>query len=271
MIRLSRLTAVILLLCLMCSSALAASTPTPPPVALEQEVLEPPTMIQNVLDIAYGEWLDLNGQRLKQVNKYTEWRGKGVGFGWCGGFITWCMMEAGVPMEELEYFKDHGDEDNFMTVDGIMHVKEASVGKIMRGYQIMNRTTQVPQKGYLLVYGCDYNKTIHIAMVSDVEQLSEGKYRITTIEGNMSNRVKMYVHDYDMNAENWKKNLSEVPEDERTEQESDCFDYTLPVAKPSNSASKKAPYYVNCFLMTWVPGDAVNELTTPTPAPSDAN
>lgn len=254
MIRLSRLLALLMVLCTLCSTALAASaTPTPPPVQIDESVLTPPEEIQNFVDIAYGEWQELNGKRLKKVNKYTEWRGKGIGFGWCGGFITWCMMEAGIPMEELEYFKDNGDENDFMTVDGLMHVKEASVGKIMRGYQIMDRTTHVPQKGYLLVYGCDYNKTIHIALVSDVEQLGEGKYRITTIEGNMASRVKMFVHDYDMNAENWKQNLSEVPADERTQEETDCFDYTLPKAKPSDSASKKAPYYVNCFLMTWVP------------------
>lgn len=256
MIRFSRLMALTLVLCTLCSCALASATPTPPPVQMEPTVLDVPEEIQQVIDIAYNEWQELNGKRLKQVNKYTEWRGKGVGFGWCGGFITWCMMEAGIPMEELEYFKANGDENDFMTVDGVMHVKEASVGKIMRGYQIMNRTSQVPQKGYLLVYGCDYNKTIHIALISDVEQLDDGKYRITTIEGNMSNRVKMYVHDYDMNAENWKQNLSEVPEDERTQEETDCFDYTLPKAKPSSSASKKAPYYVNCFLMTWVPETA---------------
>ena len=262
-----RLLAMVLLACTLCSCAYAA-TPTPPPLTMEQEVLEPPTIIQNVLDIAYNEWMDLNGQPLKQVNKYTEWRGKGIGFGWCGGFITWCMMDAGVPMEELEYFRKVSDKDDHLDVEGIFHVKEASVGKLLRGYQIMNRTTQVPQKGYLLIYGCDYNKTIHVALVSDVEILGEGKFRITTIEGNMSNRVKMYVHDYDMNAKDWKRNLSEVPEAERTEKESDCFDYTLPVAKPSSSAGKKAPYYVNCFLMSWVPGDTFNELTTPTPPPA---
>ena len=83
----------------------------------------------------------------------------------------------------------------------------------------------------------------------------------------MSNRVKMYVHDYDMNAADWQQNLSAVPEDERTEEETPAFDYTVPSSKPSSSAAKKAPYYVNCFLMTWVPGDEMNDLTTPTPAP----
>ncbi|MBQ8654660.1 MAG: CHAP domain-containing protein [Clostridia bacterium] len=267
--RLIRLTALCLVLCSLASSAFAAAaTPTPPPLPLEQEVLDPPTIIQNVLDIAYTEWLDLNGQPLKKVNKFTEWRGKGVSFGWCGGYITWCMLEAGVPMEELEYFRKNSDKKDHLDVEGIFHVKEASVGKLLRGYQIMNRTTHVPQKGYMLVYGCSYNKTIHVALVSDVEILGDGKFRITTLEGNMSNRVKMYVHDYDMYASDWESNLSEVPADQRTQMEDDSFDYTLPVAKPSASAKKKSPYYVNCFLMTWVPDDELNELTTPTPPPA---
>ena len=263
-----RLLALTLLACMLCPAAQAATaTPTPAPILLEEEVLQPPALIQSMLDIAYGEWQALDGKTLKKCNKYTEWRGKGVSFGWCGGFITWCMLDAGVPMEELEYFKKSAGGDGFYPAQGIMHVKEASVGKLLRGYQLMNRTSQVPQKGYLLVYGCSYNKTIHIALVYDVEALGEGRYRITTLEGNMSNRVKMYVHDYDMNAGDWQHNLSAVPEAERTQEETAAFDYTVPSSKPRNSASKKAPYYVNCFLMTWVPGDEMNDLTTPTPAP----
>lgn len=73
----------------------------------------------------------------------------------------------------------------------------------------------MPQPGFLLVYGCSFNKTIHVALVYDVKDLGDGKYRITTLEGNMASRVKMYIHDYDMNAEvNTNKktstNLSEV-------------------------------------------------------------
>ncbi|MGN0778770.1 MAG: hypothetical protein ACI4MJ_06455 [Aristaeellaceae bacterium] len=266
--RLFRCLLAVLLGCMLCSSALAATaTPTPPPIPLAQTQLEPPAIIQRVLDIAYNEWQTLDGKVLKKVNKYTEWRGKGVSFGWCGGYITWCMLEAGVPMEELEYVKKNAGADGFYPAQGVFHVKEASVGKLLRGYQLMNRTTQVPQKGYLLVYGCSYNKTIHVALVYDVQELGEGRFRLTTLEGNMSNRVKLYVHDYDMNADDWQKNLSAVPEAERTLTESACIDYTVPSSKPSSSASKKSPYYVNCFLMTWVPDDEYNALTTPTPAP----
>ena len=109
-----RLLALTLLACMLCPAAQAATaTPTPAPILLEEEVLQPPALIQSMLDIAYGEWQALDGKTLKKCNKYTEWRGKGVSFGWCGGFITWCMLDAGVPMEELEYFKKSAGGDGF--------------------------------------------------------------------------------------------------------------------------------------------------------------
>jgi hypothetical protein len=237
----------VFLLCGM-QNALASKTPspteTPAPVEVSSGVLTPPEEIQKVLDIAYNEWQTLNGKTLSKCNKYTEWRGKGVSFGWCGGFITWCMIEAGIPMATLENIET-------APVEGLYHVKEASVGKLLRGYLRMGRMTLVPQKGYLLVYGVrkSANKTVHIGLVYDVEELGDGKYRITTIEGNMSNRVKMYIHDYDMNAEERSLNLSVVPEDERTMEASNCLDYKIP-------KSDGKVFYVNCFLMPWLPEDA---------------
>ncbi len=262
--RFFRAACAMLLIALTIPTALAKTTPTPPPVSITTEApVEVPTQIQQVLDIAYNEWQELDGKTLKRVNKYTEWRGKGVGFGWCGGFVTWCMMQADVEMMELEDIKSaakKSEDGVFMPVEGVFHVKEASVGKLLRGYQLVNRTTNVPQPGFLLVYGCSFNKTIHVALVYDVQSLGDGKYRITTLEGNMANRVKMYIHDYDMNVEvNTNKkdstNLSEVPEDEREIPESDCVDYTVVTAKPSDSTSGKYAYYVNCFLMPYVPGE----------------
>lgn len=255
-----RMVALALALCLVCASASAAvkATPTPPPAEIPLAVHTPPPQIQAVLDIAYNEWETLAGRTLKKCNKYTEWRGKGVSFGWCGGYITWCMIEAGIPMERLDALKKAGE----YPVEGVMHVEEASVGKLLRGYQIRYRSTNIPQPGFLLVYGESYNKTIHIGLVYDVEALGEGKYRITTLEGNMSNRVKMYVHDYDMNAKQ-SKNLTVVPNDERTREENASFSYKLQGSK----------WYANCFLMPWIPdgmtGEGVpeEELFPQTPAP----
>lgn len=272
---LRRFTVCLLALCLLTSSALAAkATPTPAPAPVAQEKLEPPEIIQNVLDIAYREWEELDGKAIKSVNKFTEWRGKGYSFGWCGGYVTWCMLEAGVPMASREAIRKaaKANETGLYPAEGVFHVEEAGVGKLLEGYLYMGRTTNVPQPGFLLVYGCSYNKVIHVALVYDVEVLGDGRFRITTLEGNMANRVKMYIHDYDMNAEvNTRKtkstNLTAVPEEERTHLESDAVSYALVSAKPSSSANAKYAYYVNCFLMPWVPGDAQNAATTPTPPP----
>ena len=80
----------------------ASATPTPPPVMIPAEPAQPPQVIQDALDIAYTEWETLAGKTLSRTNKFTEWRGKGVSFGWCAGYVTWCMMEAGVPMHEID-------------------------------------------------------------------------------------------------------------------------------------------------------------------------
>ena len=263
--KLLRCLSIALILCIISPTAMAAkSTPTPPPVAITQMVQKPPEEIQQVLDLAYSEWQELNGKKLKQVNKYTEWRGKGIGFGWCGGYITWCMLQHDIAMEQLQVMQKNKQGP----VDGVVHVKEASVGKILRGYQMMNRSTNVPQPGFLLVYGCSFNKTIHIALVYDVQELGGGKFRLTTLEGNMGQRVKMFIRDYDMNVEvNTKDtkstNLSEIPEEAYTLPASDFVDYSLTVAKPSDGNYKKSAYYVNCFLMPWIPDHMATTENTP--------
>lgn len=240
------LSGILTLLCVIPAFAAkkASPTPTPPPIEITTEVVEPPEEISHVLDIAYGEWSDLAGKTLKKANKYTKWRTSSEsGFGWCGGFITWCMLQGEINMDTLDAVKKNGEGP----VDGIYHIKEASVGKLLRGYQIVQRAGIAPQKGYLLVYGVrkSANKTIHVGLVWDVLPLGNGKYRLTTIEGNMSNRVRMYIHDYDMNSEDPTKNLSMVPEEERTEEETSFFTYKL----------QGDNWYVNRFLMPWLPSD----------------
>jgi len=255
----------LLSLCLLLGPLTSASagskpTPTPPPVEMRTDVLQPPEEIQQVLDVAYQEWSDLaaSGKYLENKNKYTKWRGP-YGFGWCGGFVTWCLLECGIPMAELEDIEE-------APVEGLFHVKEASVGKIQRGYQKMGRTCIVPQPGFLIVYAVrkSANYTTHIGIVYDVEDLGGGKYRLTTIEGNMSKRVKMYVHDYDMYAKDWTKNLSEIPEEARTRKEDAYFNYRL----------QMDTWYVNRFLMPWVPdentptkAEAVAAAVEPSPMP----
>ena len=143
---------------------------------------------------------------MKKSNKYTKWRNN-YEWGWCAGFITWLMLQLDVPMERMADMQE-GE------VEGVAHVLEASVAKVMRGYMKMGRSTDIPQKGFLIVYGCTKSpatKTVHIGLIYDVEDLGDGKYRLTTIEGNMSNTVRMYIHDYDSKAATKTKNLTTVP------------------------------------------------------------
>ena len=145
-----KLLALCLILCCLCGNAAAAGkkkkTPTPAPVPVTQDVIdEVPETIQSVLDLAYGEWETLAGKALKRSNKYTKWRSN-YEFGWCGGFVTWLMLEHDIPQKAWTEIEE-------AEVPGIVHVKEAGVGKLVTGYLRMNRVTNMPQKGFLVVYG----------------------------------------------------------------------------------------------------------------------
>lgn len=267
---LKRIAALCLTLCLLCPPAFALHANTPAPQDVPTDVLTPPPLIQNVLDIAYHEWEETQGAPLGQKNKYTKWRNN-YEWGWCAGFITWCMLEAGVPQEEHSYFKaaQKASPDGIVHTEGIMHVKEAGLGKVWDGYTWMDRRTNVPQPGFLVLYGASWNDYIHIGLVYDVQPLGEGKYRLTTLEGNVGGKknatVVKFIHDYDMNAP-MQENLSVVPEAERTEEESNFLRYDIIHTKVDG---KDAGYYATVFFMPWVPGDELNAATTPTPPPAN--
>ena len=233
----------------------AASTPTPLPVEITRKVQEHlPDQIQDLLEIAHREWTDVAGKELKRSNKYTKWLNE-YDWGWCAGFVTWCTMEAGIRQVA---FTDNVRVD----VEGIVHLKEASVGKMITGYMRMNRVTNVPQKGFIVVYGQrGSGGAYHVGVVYDIQDLGEGRYRLTTIEGNMSNTVRMYIHDYDMNAKKaW--DMKTIPQEEQKEEQTRMFSYKL----------QNNTWYINCFLMTWIPGNEVPILSevdvSMTPPPS---
>ncbi len=257
-----RLMAACLALLCLCPSALAAkSTPTPEPVEVTARVIRRvPETVQAMLDLAYAEWEELNGQALRRSNKYTRWRNN-YEWGWCGGFLTWLTIQLDIPQDVWTNIEE-GD------VDGIVHVHEAGVGKLLTGYLRMHRVTNVPQKGFFVVYGrSGHGGTVHTGLVWDVEDLGGGKYRLTTIEGNMSNTVRMYVHDYDMNAARKTQNLSAIPREDRTREENRAFSYKV----AGND------WYINCFLMPWDPNEydeaelfveeVVTDVVPITPAP----
>lgn len=231
------------------SSASAAkkskSTPTPEPVDIGTDLVNPPEKIQQMLEIAYQEWVSVNGKDQGKKNKYTKWFNN-YEWGrnsWCAGFVTWCMLEAGIPQMPKDEILEL---EEGVVPESVFHVKASSPGKMLPGYLHLHRTTKIPQRGFIVDYGTGSNKYVHVGIVYDVEDRGNGIYRLTCIEGAMRNTVRMFVYDYDSNAE-MKKNTSTIPKEERTQEESKIFTY-----KPHVSGQK---YYINCFFMPWLPGD----------------
>ena len=215
-----------------------------------------PEKIQQLLELAYDQLIEVNAAELKEKNKYTKWRNN-YPYGWCGGFITWLMLEMEIPQKEK-------NKTPKAEVEGLVHVKEAGVGKLYDGYARMNRITRIPQKGFIVVFGTEkFRKSgatpyYHVGLVYDVEKLSEGKYRLTTIEGNVTSpgdsthskvghTVRMFVRDYTLpeTDKDKKTDLTLVPDDERTEEESALFSY--------HYTYENDKQYVTIFLMPWIP------------------
>ena len=236
------------------SSALAAKkpkpTPTPPPVEIRTDAVEPPEQIRRLLDIVYEEWTTVNGKDQGKKNKYTTWFNDYV-WGknrWCAGFVTWCMIEAGIPQAEESEVMQY---EEGTSPEPVFHVRASKPTTMAPGYLHMHRTTATPQKGFIVLYGQKSNKYIHVGFVYDSVPLPDGKYRLTCIEGATMNTVRMYIYDYDPNAAVKEKNISLVPQEERDGKNSKMKTY-------GRHGSDKS-WYVNCFLMPWVPEEETSE------------
>ena len=226
-------------------------TATPAPVRIAGGITEPPGVILDMIEIARSEWETLGGKILPRSNKYTQWVNDAE-WGWCAGFTSWCAMKAGVPQESLSRIleKPEGESDMVFSCSAV------SPAKLLRAFQHMHRTAMIPRKGFFVIYGDRSNFTVHIGLVCDVVPLENGKYRLTTIEGNMANAVRMYIADYEPVDVYYEQqgcpktsNLSPVPETERDGPDTDVRSYRIRVSDTDGS-----DWYVTCFLMTWIPG-----------------
>ncbi|MDD4080923.1 MAG: Ig-like domain-containing protein [Eubacteriales bacterium] len=198
------------------------------------ESAETPEQITRALDIALGEWQASLGKTIGRSNKYTKWYcGRPCEFGWCGGFVSYCLDEAGLPMA---YWRE-----SELQLHGNPHaVREADVLKLLRGYTNMGRISNLPRPGYLVVYGKRGGyKTIHVGLVTRAEHQGEGVYLIETVEGNVSKRIKRYSYLYDSLAKNPERNMKTLPETEWTD--TGTFQYQLITDN----------WHVNAFCQTW--------------------
>ena len=236
-----------------CGTAEAVPTATPEPLQISASLSEPPELILQMIEIARMEWESVGGKALPKSNKYTKWVNDSE-WGWCAGFTSWCAMKAGVPQESLSGIlkKPEGEAEPVYTCSAV------SPGKLLRAFQHMHRTTMIPRKGYFVIYGDRRNFSTHIGLVCDVQLLENGRYRLTTIEGNMRSAVRMYIAAYEpvdvyheQNHFPKTSNLFPVPASERDGEDTKERLYHIRVSDADGS-----DWYVTCFLMTWIEEEA---------------
>ena len=173
--------------------------------------------------VARREFLQNQRRHLPKANDYTIWyyRSKKE-VGWCSVFTIWCANASGTnPIRREEAVDIPGDQ--------MLLLREGQVGNQYDGFQRNNRFVGIPQPGYLVIYANMENTYLytHIGIVTDVAQMGGGKYRVTTVEGNMSNTVKCYTFVYDSNFDNHtlnadtrsqqQPNMSVVPPQDQTD------------------------------------------------------
>lgn len=177
-----------------------------------------PQLILDAIDYALNEWEELDQQALPRCNKYTLWYSNGnkYEYGWCAAFECYCLYHVGIPMVEWTQCTQHPDGD-------VWGVKANGVGKVIQGYDKMDRLTFIPRTGYLVVYGKkNSGNSMHIGLITDCEELGDGKYLIKTVEGNMSNTVKRYCFLYDMKDADESKALGKYSSTKK-----DTYDYQV--------------------------------------------
>ena len=182
-----------------------------------------PQLIRNYIYVLRREFTEVQRARLPKYNKYAKWyyRKKNE-VGWCSVFTIYCANAAGAePVKKGEVDLENPPEVQFL--------REGQVGNQYDGFQKLGRFADVPRPGYLVIYGDLDNgyRTTHIGIVVGAEALGAGLYRVTTVEGNMSNTVKSYTYLYDSAKANntvgvekgrkLQRNMAELPADQQTD------------------------------------------------------
>ena len=182
-----------------------------------------PETIKNYIYVLNREFYSVKRAKLPKYNQYAKWYyGRKKEVGWCSVFTIYCANASGnQPLGEKEV-----DVENPPMVQ---YFREGQVGNQYDGFNAMGRFVDVPKPGYLVIYADMSNayRTTHIGSVTDVKDMGDGLYAVTTVEGNMSNTVKSYSFLYDSNKTNHligtedrnklQYNMAELPEEMQTD------------------------------------------------------
>ena len=177
-----------------------------------------PELIKNYIYVLNREFYTVKRARLPKYNQYAKWYyGRKNEVGWCSVFTIYCANAAGANPIKVADLETEGESP-------VQFFREGQVGRQYDGFLELDRFVSVPKPGYLVIYADMSNayRTVHIGSVTDVEDLGDGLYAVTTVEGNMSNSVKSYCYVYDSNKPNHmvgveeglklQNNMSELPE-----------------------------------------------------------
>jgi len=182
-----------------------------------------PETIKNYVYVLNREFYSVKRAKLPKYNQYAKWyyRRKNE-VGWCAVFTIYCANASGnLPLGEKEVDTENPPMVQFF--------REGQVGNQYDGFNSLGRFVDVPKPGYTVVYADMSNayRTTHIGSVTDVQDMGDGIYMVTTVEGNMSNSVKSYCYLYDSNKTNHyigldnrnrlQYNMSEVPAELQTD------------------------------------------------------
>ena len=205
-------------------------------VSAQAEADNVPALIRQAIEIGIREWEENQGKTFSKepkANKYTKWWGYACG--WCGAFANYCLDMAGVPLEPTDTFRKVKPVGS-----GEPHgVREAAVPKLDTAFTNMERISNIPRPGYLVIYGQrDYYAFVHVGLVTDVIDRGDGVYQVFTVEGNLSSRIKRFAYLYDSNAPA-ERNMAATPAEEQSQPA--VYQYT----------PHKNNWYVKEFCQTW--------------------
>ncbi|MBR6569092.1 MAG: Ig-like domain-containing protein [Clostridia bacterium] len=182
-----------------------------------------PETVKNYIYVLNREFYSVKRARLPKYNEYAKWYyGRKKEVGWCSVFTIYCANASGnQPLGEKEV-----DTENPPMVQ---YFREGQVGNQYDGFSALGRFVDVPKPGYLVIYADMSNayRTTHIGSVTDVKDMGNGIYAVTTVEGNMSNTVKSYCYLYDSTKTNHtigtkdrnrlQYNMAELPAEQQTD------------------------------------------------------
>lgn len=197
-----------------------------------------PLAARNFVLTARDEFEKNNWQKLPKNNEYTRWYFHDEReIGWCSVFQIYCAQHSGLQLIRYKQDVDVAQEDCISAMEG-------RVGNVRLAFEEHGRWVDaekggVPKPGYLVIYGVQGSTPYtHVAIVESVTPLEDGRYELTTIEGNLNSTVRRLNYRYDPMPKKAYHNMFVVPEDEIIQE--NC-QYTL----------QKDTWYITGFCATW--------------------